>query len=440
MSESTLGNPRVDIGELGKRLVEDLSTVLSSPQSDPLKTVLFIGIALALIGMLILAGFLVYQGNKQKRFKHVQKLRLKRERNPKETVISIAVVGGLFLLSLLLGFNYINRPTICNSCHGDLKIKTLKAELSPTHQDLVCLACHQEPGIGGFVKEKVDYARWTIAYLIGDYPKPIEATVPNKTCLKCHGEIARKTIVSYDIKVSHKEFLDKGAVCTDCHIELPHKTNGRQDRMTMEKCVSCHNAQNQSSACTLCHQNDTTAKLRKSKRDFAKIDLKPLTSCRGCHEKAVWDRCIKCHGVEMPHQKEFIDGGHARLAFAQKEVCFRCHKDFNTMRPEFIVHQTPNGAIYRSDGQKVKYMCNRCHMFPGPHGDDKDWIKRHGPAAEKRITVKTQLCAQEECHGDDDPVRNCSGCHSSTFCDRCHTGKSEVNPIRRLGSPRPGKR
>jgi len=114
--------------------------------------------------------------------------------------------------------------------------------------------------------------------------------------------------------------------------------------------------------------------------------------CGGCHAQ---DTCDACHGLRMPHTREFRLTGHARpgvedIWFNGGKTCSKCHNE--TRRP-----------------------CTACHQAMPSHG--LTWSKYH--------------------RGD---PKGCS-CHARTehlygrvICELCHEPGH-----RRLGATDPGK-
>ncbi|MDZ4064290.1 MAG: hypothetical protein U1E22_06420, partial [Coriobacteriia bacterium] len=100
------------------------------------------------------------------------------------------------------------------------------------------------------------------------------------------------------------------------------------------------------------------------------------TDCRGCHSI---ETCNDCHGLEMPHPREFAaTGAHAKQAgFEGQRLCVKCHD--------------------------VEKFCNRCHQFGEAHGGAA-WRVEHGP---QTAAFGREVC--EPCHH-----------RSKDFCALCH--------------------
>ena len=411
---------RISLGEMYTKIMKSIADTINSPYSDPAQTILLAGILLVILCFLGIAGYLIYTAIMDHKKPKLPKVVLKREpRAAKERLISMTVMTVLVGAAVIYGFNYLDQPGICTSCHQD---KQATESVATKHKGMSCIRCHEGSGITGYVAGKFDYARWAMAYLSGAGAQPQQAQISNDACLSCHRNIPKKTVKRFNIRVSHKEFLAIGESCTSCHASAPHALVNKTDRMSMNKCINCHNSQKASASCTLCHPNQADTNIRTASRGFLRIDVQPLTNCRGCHPPAMWKgECIQCHGLEMPHPPGWKEGSHAKLAFTNRALCDKCHPQPAGMQPAEFPHQ---GV----DGVAKSYFCNKCHEFPAPHGPTQQWIRQHGPAAYAQIPVQTKVCIQ--CHGDGDPVRNCTNCHGD-FCNKCHSDSrhATVSPL-----------
>jgi hypothetical protein len=377
-----------------ENFIEGVREVLQNPQADPKRTVIILGILIVLVAIVV-TFFLFFltavTGKKQRQI--LKKIRSKKPQL-RRVIFREAWIGRTIIIIslavLIAGIaGYSAKPSTCASCHG--VNKEIKALASSPHRGVNCYACHQDPGIVGFFDQKLRYLGWIVTYIREGLKEPIKARVPNKACLRCHQNVRKKTVKRYGIRVRHKDFLNQGSRCTDCHNTVAHgDLVAIKRKPTMDKCLSCHNAQKVSAACNLCHTADIGRKVRATSKKFVKVSIPEPTNCRGCHDITI---CTNCHGTEMPHQPGWITKNHARLAFTKKEICWRCHPG-------------PKGSPPYG-------LCNAdCHWFPPPHGGGEGWIKLHGPAALKKIVHNYGRCRL--CHRD------------PKFCDLCHTGKKEV--------------
>ena len=87
-----------------------------------------------------------------------------------------------------------------------------------------CFTCHQDYGLNGTVKAKMDGFRHLVKYTLGTYTEPIRfvGKFNNQNCLECH----RGTPKFEGIKSHHtiRDRLESNRTnCTNCH-GLPHPT------------------------------------------------------------------------------------------------------------------------------------------------------------------------------------------------------------------------
>lgn len=355
--------------------------VLRNPAADPRKTLLVGAILVVAILILVMLGLAVYSWLSVKK-KRVVVVKPRRKISPRERWLGLGIFLAIIIGFLALGVSYTSRPSFCKGCH--VEEREYNSWSQSSHKEVFCLACHQEPGISGWLSGKMSYLRWTLLFATHQYSNPIRASVTNLVCLRCHSKVTQKVVSRYGIRVRHKDFLEKGDRCTDCHNTIAHERVVPVAKYpTMEQCISCHNAKKASTECNLCHQSDTGEKIRKPKRSFVKITTPTPRQCRRCHSV---ERCIQCHGLELPHPPDWLAKEHPRRGFVNKPLCWKCHP-----------------SDFRS--------CNRCHMFPSLHEDEKEWVKLHGPAALKELIID---------------LANCSACHRENMCDACHVGKKEV--------------
>jgi hypothetical protein len=104
----------------------------------------------------------------------------------------------------------------------------------------------------------------------------------------------------------------------------------------------------------------------------------PGQACTICHAKSF---CNKCHGMIMPHPKDWVKV-HPKEAARERAMCDQCHR---------------------------KQGCEACHRgaLPASH-QPAGWMARHGAQGKQ-------------------PNATCSVCHRTDFCDSCH-GTSMPHP------------
>jgi len=348
---------------------EKLFEILTNLETHPQEAAVLLGILIIIIFiLLILIGIMAVKPHS----KDIQKIKKEKEikkRHKKERfLIGAEIFTAIILLITTPALIYTSTPTFCNTCHT--MQNHYKAWGKSKHKNVGCVACHQKPGLMGFTIEKVNTLRMVIKFVAGSYKNPILGEVDNDSCNRCHKNMVKKSLVSRTIKVSHKEFLEKGAKCTGCHNTVAHEKAILQPKYPgMDYCVTCHNDKEVTSKCELCHVEDIGKRPREV-MDYPKVHMDKNIRCNGCHDTKT---CNKCHGVEMPHPANFASPWqHAKLAaFDKQKICLKCHDlDF----------------------------CNQCHMFPGHQYEFKS---THGTGG------RTE--------------EGCTGCHrTEKFCSLCH--------------------
>ncbi|MBI4733971.1 MAG: hypothetical protein HY779_04025 [Rubrobacteridae bacterium] len=130
-----------------------------------------------------------------------------------DVVLSRIYYGlGTALLVCIIAFNVVSSfdviPRFCGQCH-----KTTYSIWSESkHSKVKCRVCHNGPNV--------------------------------------FGKIIRKNLLI----TSHKEFLEAGYECSNCHSSSIHGTSSSfQTQTTMEKCLACHNNVTASGKCEVCH-------------------------------------------------------------------------------------------------------------------------------------------------------------------------------------------
>ena len=312
-------------------------------------------------------------------------------RSSHRALISIAWALA-FLLVWVAGGAVTRRDATCLSCHLDGGIHATRAPGAEgadldAHGVVRCVSCHETPSDLASVTSAVPgrAVHFIAGFLDNGWTSPYGVPVANRSCAGCHEASLKGTLENEvrGLRVSHEEPLDARALCTDCH--APHAGTGAVDRYTvgMEACIRCHDQAQVSAECTYCHTKDVSyaARARGVARPTKHVDN---INCGSCHSE---ESCDRCHGVRMPHSKDYMAAGHARdgvedLWFNQGRTCSRCHTA--TRRP-----------------------CARCHI---------GGLGRHGVA-----TWPTD-------HAAVDPYKNgCDGCHYAkawvagrNYCGICH--------------------
>ena len=307
-----------------------------------------------------------------------------------------AAVWALALVLVWVGVGWsTSRDDVCAGCHTKtihtpMKQGTASGGLRP-HGSVRCVSCHESASAlhryGWGTAPRAAHFVSALAKRADEY-----GIVGSQACLSCHSAVTEQvvTVPARGLKISHREPVEAGWACLDCH---PVET-GDVGAMEggMPRCVSCHDGKKASTLCTTCHVGDISVAAGSAEdRGSDPRVLVPSPDCGGCHDQEA--SCDPCHGLRMPHTGAFLDGGHARvyvesLWYGDGQVCAKCHTE--QRRP-----------------------CSGCHQARFP-SHAKTWAKDHQNALPKTET--------------------CTGCHNMTkgkrpgrnFCiDLCHTDHQE---------------
>lgn len=385
----------------------NLRQALNDPQADVDLTITVVSIAVIALVLFLLSLFTIYsllskkQRKRQQFLADLEYFSEKTETQKKKRTFRLAYV---IILSAILLVAFISAPGIlgnrlCTACHTHKK--EIASHKGSTHKNISCLRCHQKPGISGFFSDSLDMLRMALVFVSSEPEEPIEGRVDNAACLRCHKQVSAKTVVSKNLKVRHKDFMD--TKCENCHESVGHKKE-RIATTRMALCLPCHASKRVSTECSFCHKRE--AAYKKASDFTARLVKNPdrlVPPCGICHEGETEQSCMDCHGgIEMPHPPGWEEGGHARDAFVRKESCLRCHTIGKT---RMAFHQYPLEA---------GAFCNRCHDFPAPH--HANFIRTHGTEARTGITRLTFDCSK--CHAG--ATYSCTVCHRENFCKLCH--------------------
>lgn len=250
--------------------------------------------------------------------------------------------------------------------------------LTELHAGVKCVACHEGP-ITDVVGTTVDRVRHVAAYVAGRRGGQF-AAVASDRCLACHEPIMSGVSVDQrrGLRTSHREPVEAGMQCRTCHPNAGHLPKAKGAGMSA--CVRCHDGKIASADCATCHTKDT-ASAASEDRVFAPSRLVGKGDCSGCHQQK---SCDSCHGLRMPHDIAFREGGHARVAgFEKKRSCFRCH---------------------------AENECGKCHTINvgGTWGHGESWKSIH-------MKVTPGTTAGCGCHGRNSYVQQ-----GKDYCLACH--------------------
>lgn len=281
--------------------------------------------------------------------------------------IALVVAGSVIAWWLVTGVSTM--PTvICESCHFE-NVHSLAVGSDP-HEGTPCVRCHES---GDFVAAVTTAVPGRVTHMVSKMVSERAVTpygyVASKSCDSCHGPQVAATTTNQvkAVKVSHKEPLEAGAQCTDCH-RIRGGVIG-QDTTGMAPCLRCHDNIKASAECSSCHTGDIALAItgRSEPTTETAQRLIPTPDCGGCHDQTT---CDSCHGMRLPHSQEFMAYAHARqgvedLWYNGGRTCAKCHNDEN--RPctgchkgKFLSHGSNFAATHRQ-GSSTGIGCDNCH-------------------------------------------------------------------------------
>jgi len=203
-----------------------------------------------------------------------------------------------------------------------------------------CVQCHEAPGLTGTAEAIRTRGTMLVKAARGGKPDGA-ALVDSAACLRCHTSVLGKPVIgSRGVKVSHKEPVAAGMTCSSCH---PGAGHTQRRTYSMTPCLTCHGnraaapASRASAECETCHVDgierdiaprtaDSTATLGSGAVIYPVVAVGKTVQCGACHDEK--RECDTCHGFRLPHDRAFLEGGHARVAaFEAKKACFKCHTE-----------------------------------------------------------------------------------------------------------------
>ncbi len=264
----------------------------------------------------------------------------------------------------------------CASCHdaGDFAQDTD----SQAHGGVPCVICHAPAAAGS----RVTFASRVLFGMVLPVTQARGRTlssIADAQCLSCHEDVMIRVVESKGYRIDHAQCA-QGSSCTDCHSRVAHGDSVSWARTPlMEDCLACHQTDDVRNACDTCHMPRTRHE-RLGVSPWA-ITHGPswetvhgmgnLDSCAACHDA---EYCVKCHGVRLPHDDDFLRV-HSKQAMDAPDSCESCH---------------------------FQEFCDRCHGVEMPH--PVAFTREHSRIVEEG---SDELCGR--CHIDAD----CTGCHEA---------------------------
>ncbi|HEY0592184.1 MAG TPA: NapC/NirT family cytochrome c, partial [Thermoanaerobaculia bacterium] len=265
-------------------------------------------VAFFIAGMLVLG--LIFLAAGTRRWMTVRSPMLVRE--PRRWYRRMAYVLPVTFVAIVTfaswGVTGSSSPHFCGSCH-DMRGYFANWQGSAHAQAAVgCDSCHYEPGVGGFVKAKIQGTSELVTMLTGrQKAKPI-AEVDNGRCSECHAPAALQGPRLVDGRylfdhANHLGPLARGPElrCTSCHTDTGAEAHFAVDT---NACVTCHfetaspPAPVGRAGCVSCHAVPATGAFDHAGAGVAADD----GACAGCHEGMSTGttavevrRCRHCH-------------------------------------------------------------------------------------------------------------------------------------------------
>ncbi len=325
-----------------------------------------------------------------------------------------AVIFTISTVIFLFTFVMVSdHPKFCTTCH--IMQPYYDSWKTSTHNEVNCLDCHFEPGIGGFIKGKYTALSQVAQYITGTYGTRFWAEIEDSSCLRegCHSERLLEGNVNYLGRVNFDHTTHLGELrrgkelkCTSCHSAI---AMGDHLTVTESVCFTCHFIKDESgeniSNCTMCHgfpkKETKIAGMKFNHSSYVGPDSG--ITCEKCHTGVtVGDGIVKPHTCTRCHPDRSLEvGTHDELHKAHitdhKVECFECHDE--------IEHGSHNIS------PMLEKDCASCHG------------NMHGVQSEVYIGF-----GGDDVKGAADPMFA-----AGVGCDGCHTGEIEVSG--HTGSP-----
>ena len=275
--------------------------------------------------------------------------RSSRQRWARASLRFVLISAGLALLLVSFGATTQSR-SFCSSCHESTN--HTESVLVGGHSEVSCIACHETNHVvQSYTTSAVTRFLHVAGGLVDAIPASGYGTVTPESCMRCHSEdIERVTDPSLlsTVRMSHAEPRTAGMGCLVCHAYNFRQEIGLPDR-GMEVCLKCHNNEQASADCTVCHVKHPLSVSKGAQWDYAANLLAhtdPQQGCYRCHDPAP---CDACHGVRMPHSKEFMamqPRGHpAHSRGIDLAVCFTCHDGTSNLGATDCYLCHPRGSL-----------------------------------------------------------------------------------------------
>ncbi len=196
-----------------------------------------------------------------------------------------------------------------------------------THSKISCADCHVEPGVKGMLAFAVDSVPAFYSQLI-EGPDDTNLLRPptRAACHTCHTNY-RSVAPSGDLLIPHRAHVEVlNMECVTCHKDLVHSQNRYGfNKPEMETCLSCHDGDKASDACTDCHTRKATPESHDSAQWLKTHGTQAeVEDCGQCHD---WtpSYCADCHEQRPASHVGNWKTDHAPHARVRKDGCLVCH-------------------------------------------------------------------------------------------------------------------
>ncbi|MDI6712470.1 MAG: cytochrome c3 family protein [Anaerosomatales bacterium] len=342
--------------------------VVEDPRAYPREAMILGALAALLIVLVTLTSFVVADAFRA--WAKARRLRVRR----KGVVARRFAVAALLLVALGIAASLAQTvPAVAKRCTGCHEIAPETAAWERgAHAEVSCYGCHAQPGPFGVLAASLARSRYLRS---SDDTLPMSPSVSSARCLRCHAAV-RSGVVGTDVRMRHSDVIEAGYACDPCHQDAGHEGISRPGRIVqsrMNACLACHDSKSARSDCRVCHAAGGPLDTAETS---ATAMVRLATRCTGCHTPASAQRCVDCHGLELPHPAEFM-GKHAGLSYKSPPLCAKCHEQAST-----------------------RLACE-CHQDVNVHGTYSEWFPLHGPMARNN--------GPGGCR-----------CHKQSFCAFCH--------------------
>lgn len=296
--------------------------------------------------------------------------RARRIRRRIETWARVATIGTILGLAVLAPTSYVavhqsSTPEFCKSCH--IMDPYYDSWARSAHGEIVCTACHFEPGLMGTLQGKFQALTQLTKYITLTAGTRPWAHVADASCTQCHSLPDLVGPLDFGgIAFDHGPHLAQVSGmqlrCVTCH---SHVLIDEHFAVQKDVCFTCHFMPTAGGApsprtanCGLCH-GPPQGELEVAGASFVHAEwLANGVECRACHADTISgsgavlaQHCKSCHAQpELLAQIDSPERMHRIHVTDHKVECFECHIEIeHGLSPGVAAHA-------RSAGE-----CGACH-------------------------------------------------------------------------------